>query len=330
MRQLVYYTNINFRIQYLCSTILEPMVERGIDPGAQVDTSLVELAAETNPDIVRINFIDAFDTRVPVSVIRKYREIINAYRQKDIKVLGLVGAESVEGGYDPNDPEPFADKLAVAASKIVHFFGGKLEGLEIFNEPNDYMGGETHQVAPGTMAFFLTKVSEATSSRPQRRKLNLVSGPLFSHDLYDNVWADSGAEYLYNMLYAGFNTYGWTQDSLPIDEIGYHIYVGQGSIDPEVVAPLIVANLEEMKWVLGEFQIEVRFSISEIGWQSGIVGEEGQASNIATTHDVLSASSQVGRWLYFTLKDFNGYTWGVTDADGVKKLSFDILANLPR
>lgn len=306
------------------------MVERGIDPGAQVDTSLVELAAGTNPDVVRLNFTDAFDARVPVSVIRKYREIINTYRQKSIKVLGLVGAESIEGGYDPSDPEPFADKLATAASKIVHFFGGKLEALEIFNEPNDYMGGETHQVAPETMALFLTKVNEATSSRLQRKKLSLVSGPLFSHDLYDNVWADSGAEYLYNVLYAGFNTYGWTQDSLPFDEVGYHIYVGQGSVDPEVVIPLIVANLEEMKWVLGEFQIEVRFSISEIGWQSGIVGEEGQASNITAANDVLLVDSRVVRWLYFGLKDFGPFTFGVTYLDETKKQGYDVLANLPK
>lgn len=306
------------------------MVERGIDPGAQEDTSLVELAAETNPIIVRLNFINAFDTRVPVSVIRKYREIINAYRQKGIKVLGLVGAESVEGGYDTNDPEPFADKLATAASKIVHFFGGKLEGMEIFNEPNDYMGGSTHQVAPETMAFFLTKVIEATNKRPRRKKLSLVSGPLFSHDLYDNVWADSGAEYLYNMLYAGFNTHGWTQDSLPFGEVGYHIYVAQGSSNPNHVINGIILNLDVMKEVLGEFQIYTSLSISEVGWQSGIVGEDGQASNITTTHDVLSASLQVGRWLYFCLKDFDSLSFGVTYSDGTKKQAFDILSNLPK
>lgn len=305
-------------------------VERGIDPGAQSDIGHVELVSETNPDVVRLNFTDNFDVTVPNSTIRKYRKIINAYRQKGIKVLGLVGAESVAGGYDSNDPEPFADKLASAASKIVHYFGGKLEGLEIFNEPNDYVGGETHQVAPDMMALFLTRVADATKDRPQRRKLNLVSGPLFSHDLYGNVWEDSGARYLYDVLEAGFNDYGWSPDHLPFDEVGYHIYVAQGSTEPGTVGGLILPNLREIEWVLDQFQIRPSISISEVGWQSGIIGEDGQAVNIDTANEVFNYDQQVGRWLYFCLKDFDGQTWGVVDAGENKKPAFDTLANLPK
>ncbi len=306
------------------------VIERGIDPGEQFDTGKVESVVETGSQVVRLNFIGSFDFRTPISVIRKYRDIIKAYSQKGIKVLGLVGAQSVKDGYDPANPEPFADKLAAATSKIVHFFGSKLEGLEIFNEPNDFMGGDTHQVTPETMALFLTKASDAASARRQKRKLRLVSGPLFSHDLSESVWEDSAARYFYDLLYAGFNTHGWTHDTLPFDEIGYHIYVRQGSSDSTTVTNGIVQNLEEIEWVLGEFNINSSLSVSEIGWQSEIVGEERQASNITVTHDVLTGDPQVGRWLYFTLNDFVGYTWGVVDPDGRKKPGFAALASLPK
>lgn len=302
-------------------------IERGIDPGAQHKLEDIELAAETNPDVARLNFIGPFDTKTPIGVIREYRRIINAYRQKGIKVLGLVGAESVNDGYDPGNPELFADKLASATSKIVHLFGGKLDGLEIFNEPNDYMGGDTHQVPPETMALFLTKASEAARARPRKRKLPLVSGPLFSHDLSGSVWEDSGARYLYDLLYSGFNTHGWTQDSLPFDQFGYHIYVAQGVSNQDIVEKSIKLNLEEIEWVLDNFNIGSSISISEIGWQSGIVGEDGQADNIRTTHAVLSADPRVGRWFYFCLYDFNGSTWGVVNVNGEKKPAFTALAN---
>ncbi len=309
-------------------------VERGIDPGNQVDTSLVELAVGTNPDVIRLNFIDAFDTAVPISTIRKYRAIIKEYRDRGIKVVGLAGGESVGGGYNPTadgfDPEVFGDKLAKAASKIVHFFGNNLEGIEIFNEPNDYMGGDTHQIAPDMMANYLTKVADATKNRPQRRKLNIISGPVFAHDLYDNPWEDSGARYFYDLLWAGYEYYGWAPDHLPFDEAGWHIYVGQGSVDPEIVTNLIDNVLVEIKWALDDFQIGPQISISEVGWQSGIVGELGQSINIETTNNILSADERVSRWLYFCLKDFDNLTFGVTYSDEIKKQSFDTLANLPK
>lgn len=306
-------------------------LERGIVPGNQIDTNLVELAAGTNPDVIRLNFIDVFDTTVPNSTIRTYREIINSYRERGIKILALVGAEAVGGGYDPDDPDSYTEKIARATSKVVHFFGSKLTAIEIVNnEPNDYHGGSGHLIGTDRLAMLVTRVSQEVGKRPAGRKLTIISPPIFGHDLYDNPWDDSGAHYLYDFLKAGFDNYGWTRENLPFKKIGYHPYVGQGSVDPEVVSNLMNLALDDMKWVLDQFGIDCELSISEIGWQSGVVGEDGQSANINTINDLFSADSRIGRWLYFCLEDFGDLTFGVADADGIKKSSYDVLANLPK
>ncbi len=296
--------------------------EVGLEAGEQHDTSRVNLVAESGAKWVRLNFVGS-NWAAGSSDVNTYNNIINAYRNKNIKIIGLIGIQSVSGGYDRNHPENFTQKFTDTASDIVARFGDRVKVYELFNEPNDWAGGSSSQVPEKYFATYLASIYQRIKIDQGRGDIFLNSGPLFSFDL------NNGSSYLQNTYNEGKNLSGslnWNTiksktGSYPLDGVGYHIYVAQGGGDQSQVETKVKANLDSIKSVLNRVDSGKKMWITEFGWGTGLGGmnETIQASNLEKAYSVFKNYPAVRMAMWFTLQDFDGSKWGLVKGDGGKK-----------
>jgi len=302
----------------------------GLNAGAQYDTTQVPYVVKTGAKWVRLNFIvtsSQSGTSDP-AFIAMYDGIINAYLANNIKIYGLIGAQSVKQGYDRNNPQAFIGPWTTACNDIVPRWQNNVTVFELFNEPNDWAGGSSAQMTPNVFAQVLQACYQGKHYGGWTAKL--ISGPLFSFDGTD------ASDYLYNTYVQGCTTLAWDwfyqhAGTYPLDGIGYHIYTTQGSTDPNTVEQGIIKNLNGI-WNNGVVPGEsYRFSnpnpnkqlwISEYGWGSANVGEQGQATNLNSALTVFSSASHVALTMWFTLSDFGNQLWGLLHSDYTPKPSF--------
>lgn len=175
----------------------------GLNAGAQFDTSNVPLVKASGAKWVRLNFIvtqQQSGTSDP-SFVAMYDGIINAYRASNITIYGLIGAEAVKSGYNRNDPGSFIDPFKTACSDIIPRWQDKVRVFELFNEPNDWAGGNSAQMTPFWFAKLLQSVYELKFYN--HWSAMLVSGPLFSFDGTD------ASDYLFSTYEAGMTQLAW-------------------------------------------------------------------------------------------------------------------------
>jgi len=206
---------------------------------------MVDKVKNSHAHWVRLNFIvGPYASTDDPKFVSTYTKIIDAYRSKNIKVYGLVGSESVKSGYNRNNPAAFVPNWKAAVQSIVGRFKDKVKVWEFFNEPNDWAGGSSSQVTPYYFATFLQNAYEIKYyGGASWKNLTFVSGPLFSHD------GDTGRQYIYDTYVAGTTQLAWDwyhqhAGSYPIDALGYHIYVAQGTTDAGTVKGKVKANLD--------------------------------------------------------------------------------------
>ncbi len=300
----------------------------GIDPGEQRGTNKVEHVINAGAQIVRINFTDDFSTDVSYGVIEQYDNLIALYRNSGIQIVGTVGAESA-GGYDRTNPGEFIPRLVEAADKITNLFS--LDAFEIFNEPNDWYGGEEAQVHPWWYATMVQSVKDRMNENGKTPVL--ISGPLFGHDLSNgaNVGGDSGADYLRSVYEYGEGTLGWTQDTMPFDMVGYHLYVAQASNQPDIIKAVMQQNIQAIKEVTTEHHPGALIGVTECGWQTreGALSEEDQAQALYAAHEVFLGDDTIAYWMWFSLRDFWGgdgqaYNYGLERVEADPKLSYTV------
>ncbi len=313
--------------------------EKGIECGAVFDTSTSQAASDLGAEWVRLNFICLPEWSGPSDpgFFACYDSIVNGYVSKGLKVYGLIGAESVKTGYDRNAPQNFIEPLKQAAYVIMQRYADRVKVFEIFNEPNDWAGGNTAQVSELWFARFIAAA--------YRQKITLglndvtiVSGPVLC--LETPEFYVSGKDYIYNTYVRGItdpdSNYNWEtiynqRGTYPLDGIGYHMYVFQGSTNATQITVSINKNLDEI-WqgsAAGENYNgrnpypAKKIWISEIGWQSSQVTDAGQAVNLITAFKALKSNSRVRMGLWFTLNDWPDATWGLRRLDGSHKPAWD-------
>jgi len=303
----------------------------GLNAGAQFDTSAVKTVSQSGASWVRLNFIvtsQQSGTSDP-GFVSMYQSIINAYNSSGIRIYGLIGSEAVKQGYDRNNPSAFVQPFVSAASDIISRWQDKIPVFELFNEPNDYAGGNSAQMTPYWFAKLLQSVYE--QKYYQKWSALLISGPLFSFDGTD------ASDYLYQTYFQGMTTLAWdwfhqNAGTYPLDGIGYHIYTTQGSTDPVTVTNGLVKNLNGI-WKNGIVAGEsIRASdpnpsksiwVSEFGWGSNNIGEDGQASNLNVALTVFQGNSHVACSMWFTMRDWSTQGWGLRYANNTGKRSWN-------
>ncbi len=162
--------------------------------------------------------------------------------------------------------------------------------------------------------YLATKHDAGHDSDPAWQ-VTLVSGPLLSLD--DNP-ADT---YLSDTWWYGRNQLAWdwthqTTGSYPLDGVGYHVYVAQGSTDAATVTSGIAANLEAVESVMdAEDPGNPRqVWISELGWTSDYVGMDGQADDLEAGLTYVKGETRVALTSWFCLLDWPGASYGLLTA----------------
>ena len=300
----------------------------GLEVGAQSAASRVPQVQDRQATWVRLNFINFPGTDwTDAALLAQYDVIVDAYFAAGITVLGLIGAESVAGGYDRNNPGAFTAPLATEAGRILDHFGNRVKFFEVFNEPNDWLGGTSAQVPAADFAHFLeavyqTQIALINAGQAHVRDVMLLSGPLFSHD------ADTAADYLNATIQHGVANHNWgPHDHYPFGGSSYHIYVTQG---PSPVSAIDVVsgiqkNLAAVRNILQHFKAENIIYVTEFGWQTGagFLTAANQADALEVAYDTFAADPSVRVAMWFSIQDSIAGDWGLLDGTNNPKPSWN-------
>jgi hypothetical protein len=249
-----------------------------------------EIIASTGTGWVRLNFVlgpwsgpDDDSLFYGRTWAGAYRQIIAGFRERSLRILGLIGVEAVSRG----PGERYRDAVSQLANMdawmeqyvdnfvaIVELFQDEIGIFESFNEPDDWHGKKVNWVHPSWFAVILQRIFEAVRSRPSLQHIALVSGPL--QGLQDN--RNAAATYLYQTYRAGKKLFGWGQDGVPFpfDAVGYHIYVrgpytSYSATQERAIRSLCRRYLGTMhRVILREEGKEKPLVVSEVGWTSNV------------------------------------------------------------
>lgn len=313
-----------------------------LDTNAPIDAATGSIAApaqvvaDTNTEYVRVNFILGPWTSPSDSTLhgsqnktwfQTYDSIIDAFVLRGVKVYALVGAEAVHSSSSNLNSDQYVNDYVSNFTQIVEHFKDRVFIYESFNEPNDWAGGTSAQVKPLWFAKMLEKIYRAVKIdnghlTDPTWQVKLISGPLFSHDM------DTCASYFTDVYENGITSLGWTDvknitGSYPLDGIGYHIYVAQGSSDPATITQKMNENLDAIFNAYISYEgsgSTKKIYVSECGWRVDYVGgEDNQQTNLETSLGLLLADRRIGLATWFCLKDFGENGYGLFRTSGLSE-----------
>lgn len=134
----------------------------------------------------------------------------------------------------------------------------------------------------------------------------------------------SGAAYLCDLYVMGRAEAGWPRDASPLDHVGLHLYVDQGSTTS---TSKLGAYLQEIRSAYTAYEgggTAKRIEMTEAGWTEAFVSRATQAQNVRILYEALRGTSYVGRGYWFGVQDIpeGGLHYGLLDGDGGQKPSY--------
>lgn len=254
-----------------------------------------------------------------------YHEIINELvDERGIQVYGLIGSEAVSGPIpDFTQPVPGAEQSQWIESYVQNFeiivenFKDQVKFFESYNEP---------QMNGVNAYWFAIMLDEIWKKRNQNNwdqdGVNIISGPLFANETWDAV------EYMNVVYYHGITDLDWA--SYPMDGFGLHLYFDQGSTNETEIEWNIGNTITRFLNVMGYFDpwTDKKIYVSEFGWRSDAVEEQGQADNLNTAFNILKADPAIAIAIWFSLIDSGSGPWGLYNIDySITKPSFNAFRN---
>ncbi len=306
---------------------------RPIDPrSGQIEPHVVDpdVVASTGTGWVRLNFIlgpwssplddTLFEGR---TWAQTYSQIISGFREKEVKLYGLIGVEAMPTGPDDrfrlppprgNVDDDWLDRYVAHFLAIVEMFHEEVQILESFNEPDDWHGQDRNWVHPGWFAILLQRLYTAVRSKPELDRVKIVSGPLQGLESNQNA----AVHYLRNTYRAGKEWFGWGQPGKPVpfDGVGYHIYV-KSSFTPDqaqqeqAIRTICRSYLDAMHQVVRQEEGQDRpLYVSEMGWNSRVDRweiqrrEQFQAGCLRAALHTVCSDPLVDLGVWFCTQDF--------------------------
>lgn len=336
-----------------------------LDLGQPIDNTTGQIylnyvaIANTCTPTVRLNFIlgpwnspDDVTLHNGKTWKQTYDEIVDSLTNRGIQIYGLIGAQisynfigDLLTAY-PSDTQ--ADSAAAAQWEqgyvynfvsVVDKFKDRIKTFESYNEPNNWDNGSTSVVCPQWFALILqdiylnVKYFNGHNTDPTWQ-VNLISGALFTFDLTD------GSQYLDDTYWYGKNVWAWDwtnqqTGSYPLDGIGMHLYMEQGSSVPSTITTALNKNINGLWNKITSWEgnsTPKKIWISEFGWESTSVTEQGQADNLTTSYNFFLNDSRIALAIWFTLMDWPGAYWGMyyfgTFSPSDRKLAYFEFQNL--
>ncbi|MEO0159678.1 MAG: VCBS repeat-containing protein [candidate division WOR-3 bacterium] len=309
----------------------------------QVDFNLVYNSCTP---CARVNFILAqnWNSVNDPNFLSTYNKIVDSLRKAGIEIYALIGHEAVkswigdllryENPPDLNATNNWINEYVNNFTTIVSYFRTKIKVYESINEPNGMIINNTYFVHPKWFAKILQDIYISIKINYNYNDVVLISGPLLTDDL------NKGAGYIDSTYIYGKNIWSWNwvknlTGSYPLDGIGMHIYVLQNSTNSSQIQNAMLNNINLIWNKITAHEgsnTSKKIWVSEFGWQSSVVGQNGQANNMLTGFNTLNNDSRVRLATWFQLKDFvinnNPQTWGIYDINGNPKQSFNTFKNL--
>ncbi len=216
---------------------------------------------------------------------------------------------------------------------------GKIKYWEIWNEPNCYTSSPSPGVFtggtfiyPSNFAAMLTHVHSQVHYY-SNVNVQLISGGLFGHDLSGFSTFNAGADYLDSTYNMGINVTGkfaWaknTYGSYPLDAVGQHIYITQGT---SINNAWFGTYLDYVHNIVTKWEgagTPKKTWMTEFGWRTDWVTEATQAWNLSNAFDVMQGKSYLKSALWFQLDDnpAGSLIYGVFRPDLSKKPAWNDL-----
>jgi hypothetical protein len=306
---------------------------RPIDPKTgriEAQVAKPDVVAETSAGWVRLNFVvrpwsspddeSLFEGR---TWAQTYEAIISGYRERGLRLYGLIGAEAMPE--PPGDrfrlPPPdgeaddaWLDRYVAHLVRIVETFQADVQVFESFNEPDDWHGQECSWVHPHWFAIMLERIYRAVRSREGLEAIQVISGPLQGLESNRNA----AVEYLQAVYQAGKKWFGWggAGRPVPFDGVGYHLYVKSGFESnqrqrEQAIATLCRRYLGAMHQVIRQQEGRDKpLYVSEIGWNSRVerrefeLREEAQARCLRSGLETVCRDPLVELAVWFCVQDF--------------------------
>ncbi|QQE12512.1 hypothetical protein JD969_03305 [Planctomycetota bacterium] len=291
----------------------------GVNAGAPIwETNIrlnkqkIEEIASSGTRAIRVNFrLDHGYEQWDEELLKQYDYIINTARAADLQILGLMCNEATSGGQKGwNDTSKgaknkYVQDFAKNAALLANRYKDSINTWEIWNEPgawnnpnyvNDPQNAGITYILPEVYAHMLVETNLALrNSRNgnliEKYDIKLVTGGLFAHDIAGNF--STGSPYIqdvYNQKKTFKAFQAKTGKKYPWDIFGYHFYISQGTkLDPaylnryfDDIIKTVRANGDKSNMLITEF-----------GWPTISLDEEGQAENLAITYDVMESRDDV-------------------------------------
>ncbi|HEX6287539.1 MAG TPA: hypothetical protein VFZ66_00035 [Herpetosiphonaceae bacterium] len=303
---------------------------------------IADQLAASGARYARVNFRNPWGTDT-AQFYQTYDTIVNRLRARGIEPIGLLSNEFLSGSqaqWQENSYERFGgdghntyiDTFGYQAARVAQHFEGRVYYWEIWNEPNCYATSSPWDgytgcsyIYPSNFAALLAHVWTQVRYYNQFN-VQIISGGLFGHEIGGMNQTSAGATYLRETYNVGINVGSWNwilgnAGQYPLDHIGQHIYISQGSTVSSSSLQTYLGWVRSAYTAYEGSNTWKRTFITEIGWRTDAVSESTQAANLRTTFNVSQNTWYVALTCWFFLRDQYGWSekWGLLRADGSAK-----------
>ena len=269
------------------------------------------------------------------ALLTQYDALVEKAREHAIDLLGIVLYESTTLGQAVWNDDPDGDGMNAYVQTYVDTikmlmmrYGDTIKHWEIWNEPNcwsnsNYRNDPQHAgcyyILPRVYAKLLAETYVQAHDVITQKDLHLVTGGLFAHDIGGGF--SPATDYMTEVYQQG--PWDWMQANYgrryPWDAFGYHIYIDQGGATSAAHLNQYLNAIESTRQQFGD---STPIWMTEFGWQSSAVGEDGQASNLNIALSTFEARSEIERYFFFKVDDYDHWgafhdDWSVKPAAGV-------------
>ena len=230
---------------------------------------------------------------------------VSIYRRNGVKVLGILcysslwGSSNPRAGHDAQFYKPNINDWKNFVGSMVRRYGGTVKDWEIWNEPNAMW-------------------KPSPNADEYREVLIAAYDTIKSIDPGAKV-GSGGTTYIDNdFISAYLDNGGWEHT----DAVSIHYYP-PGNIGPDGNDAPLRPELTDLVYNVLIPRGNKEIWITEMGWQSGPIGEEAQASNIARGVILAKTINEVSKILIFNMRDEPGNTYGLMTQGLRPKLAYN-------
>ncbi len=305
-----------------------------------ITNAVAQAMADSGAGFVRLNFRLGPYASDSAAFYNTYDTIVNLLRSKGLQVIGLISNESWPGSqadWQANNAENnpggdgynnFIDDFGYLAGRLADHYDGVIKYWEIWNEPNCWGSNPSPGVYTGCSYIYPSNFAAMLAHVYTQMKyynhydVEVISGGIFGHDIAGYSSGGAGADYISDTYYQGTTVGSWNwimanAGTYPLDHIGQHIYIDQGSAVSTTQLNNYINYVHSAYAAYEGSGTPKKIFMTEIGWTTDAVSEAVQAANITSAYNAMKASPYVQCAVWFYLQDEPSLNYGIFKSSGL-------------